>query len=115
MIGTPSTGETTGRVAALLKSGGRSRALTMVRTELGRAYSLAPATPRDPPPRPSIAAASRSPGCNPGKSSTPGNAAAAGAGPDGPELEFDEDAQARLRVVVVFSGREVYLGGGRRP
>ena len=59
MIGTPSTGETTGRVAALLKSGGRSRALTMVRTELGRAYSLAPATPRDPPPRPSTAAASQ--------------------------------------------------------
>ena len=34
-------GETKGRVAALLKTGGRSRALTIVRTELGRAYSLA--------------------------------------------------------------------------
>ena len=31
----------TARVAALLKTGGRSRALTIVRTELGRAYSLA--------------------------------------------------------------------------
>ena len=41
IIGTRSTGETTARVAALLKTGGRSRALTLIRTELGRAYSLA--------------------------------------------------------------------------
>ncbi len=41
MIGTRSVGETTGRVAAILKTGGRSRALTIVRTELGRAYSMA--------------------------------------------------------------------------
>ena len=40
IIGTRSVGETTGRVAALLKTG-RSRALTLIRTELGRAYSLA--------------------------------------------------------------------------
>ena len=33
--------ETTARVAALLKTGGRARALTLIRTELGRAYSLA--------------------------------------------------------------------------
>ena len=41
IIGTRSTGETTARVAALLNTGGRSRALTLIRTELGRAYSLA--------------------------------------------------------------------------
>ena len=41
IIGTRSVGETTTRVAALLKSGGRSRALTLIRTELGSAYSLA--------------------------------------------------------------------------
>ena len=41
IIGTRSVGEITGRVAALLKSGGRSRALTLIRTELGRAYSVA--------------------------------------------------------------------------
>ena len=41
IIGTRSVGETTGRVAALLKTGGRSRALTVIRTELGRAYSVA--------------------------------------------------------------------------
>ena len=41
IVGTRSTGETTTRVAALLKTGGRSRALTLIRTELGRAYSLA--------------------------------------------------------------------------
>ena len=41
IVGTRSTGETTARVAALLKTSGRSRALTIVRTELGRAYSLA--------------------------------------------------------------------------
>ena len=41
IIGTRSVGETTGRVAALLKTGGRSRALTLIRTELGRAYSVA--------------------------------------------------------------------------
>ena len=41
IIGTRSVGETTGRVAALLKTGGRSRSLTVIRTELGRAYSVA--------------------------------------------------------------------------
>ena len=41
MIGTRNTGETTARIAGLLKTGGRTRALTIVRTELGRAYSIA--------------------------------------------------------------------------
>ncbi len=40
MTGSVPVGETTGRVAAILKSG-RSRALTVIRTELGRAYSMA--------------------------------------------------------------------------
>ena len=126
IIGTRSTGETTGQVAALLKTGGRSRALTLIRTELGRAYSagqqrmeqasevlpglrkqwrrsgklrahlthdaidgqlrdadkpfsvagaslMFPRDPsRGPPPRPSTAAANRSPGWRAGRSATLG-------------------------------------------
>ena len=49
IIGTRSVGETTGRVAALLKTGGRSRALTVIRTELGRASaSGCPITSSEP-------------------------------------------------------------------
>ena len=41
MIGTRNVGDTVRRVADILGKGGRSRALTVVRTELGRAYSIA--------------------------------------------------------------------------
>ena len=40
-MGAISTGDATGEIARLLKTGGRGRALTVVRTELGRAFSAA--------------------------------------------------------------------------
>ncbi|MDY6979213.1 MAG: phage minor head protein [Pseudomonadota bacterium] len=40
-IGAKSTGDATGTIAGMLKTGGRSRATTIIRTELGRAFSAA--------------------------------------------------------------------------
>ncbi len=40
-VGTTSAGDAVGRIAGIMKTGGRSRALTVLRTELGRAYSVA--------------------------------------------------------------------------
>ena len=40
-IGVQTTGEAAEKIADILKRGGRGRALTIVRTELGRAYSVA--------------------------------------------------------------------------
>ncbi len=40
-IGTGNAGDAVARITAILKTGGRARALTVLRTELGRAYSLA--------------------------------------------------------------------------
>lgn len=41
MIGSQSIGDTVGNIQKLFKTQGRSRALTIVRTELGRAYAVA--------------------------------------------------------------------------